>query len=313
MFPGFRFLRQRGLLGMNSRNADYIMVYNPRSAFPLADNKVQTKQLALKFGIPTPDLFYVVENHGSIARLHRILKNHRAFVVKPARGSGGSGILLIQDRTADGFITQSQRVLSKDAFNNHISAILSGVYSLEGLEDRVIIESLIHPDPIFNPVAYQGVPDERVLVYRGVPVMAMVRLPTRASDGKANLHRGAIGAGIDLGQGLTLSAVHKSRIISHHPDTGNPVAGIRIPHWEKILYLAALSKDMTGLQFLGADFILDRERGPVLLELNARPGLSIQMANQKGLGHRLDQTDRAAPEIFLNPESRVKWAQEAFQ
>jgi alpha-L-glutamate ligase-like protein len=310
---GFRRLREAGVLGMNGRNAEYIMARNARSAYPFVDDKVRTKRLAEKAGIPIPELYYVVENHGSIAGLPRVLENLREFVVKPARGSGGSGIILIKDKTAEGFIAQSGKIITMDDFNYHISTILSGIHSLGGMEDRAIIEALIHPDPVFDNVTYQeGVPDERIIVYRGVPVMAMVRLPTRASDGKANLHRGAIGAGIDLGSGITLSAVHRSRVIDKHPDTGGPVSGIRLPYWDEMLLMAAKAMEMTGLGYLGADFVLDRERGPVLLELNARPGLAIQIANRSGLRRRLDKTDDAPLAVFSSPASRVAWAKETF-
>jgi len=113
--------------------------------------------------------------------------------------------------------------------------------------------------------------------------MAMVRLPTRASDGKANLHRGAIGAGIDIKNGVTLKAVFGSRVVEHHPDTGNKVYGIAIPYWEEMLKIAARSLDMTGLRYLGVDLVIDKDKGPLLLELNARPGLAIQLANLSGL------------------------------
>jgi alpha-L-glutamate ligase-like protein len=313
MLDGFRRLREAGVLGMNGRNALYIMAQNARSAYPLVDDKVRTKRLAEKAGIPTPELYTVVENHGSIAGLPKVLEKLREFVVKPARGSGGSGIILIKDKTAGGFVTQSGKVMTMDDFNYHVSSILSGIHSLGGMEDSAIIEALIHPDPIFDNVTYrEGVPDQRIIVYRGVPVMAMVRLPTRASDGKANLHRGAIGVGIDLGSGVTLSAVHRSRVIDRHPDTGNPVSGIRLPDWDRMLLMAAGAMEMTGLGYLGADFVLDRERGPVLLELNARPGLAIQIANRGGLRVRLDQTDGAPPAVFTSPASRVRWARETF-
>jgi alpha-L-glutamate ligase-like protein len=313
ILDGFRRLREVGVLGMNRRNAEYIMALNPRSAYPLVDDKVQTKRLAEKFGIPIPELHFVAENQGSIAELMRVLENLDEFVVKPARGSGGSGIILIRDKTPEGFVTQSGKVMTADDLAYHISTILSGIHSLGGMEDRAIVEALIQPDPVFAGVVFQeGVPDERIIVYRGVPVMAMVRLPTRASDGKANLHRGAIGAGIDIGSGTTLRAVHRSRIVDEHPDTGNPVSGIRLPRWDELLLLAAKATEMTGLGYLGADFVLDRERGPVLLELNARPGLAIQIANRTGLRERLDKTDSAPAAVFASAASRVGWAREQF-
>ena len=307
-----RWLHDIGILGINRRNADYIMRCNPRSSFPLVDNKLLTKRLAEEHQIPIPPLYHVIEYHGDMAGLEKALGHQREFVVKPARGSGGSGIILISDHTPEGFLKQNGEIVPWMDLTYHISDILSGIYSLEGLEDRALIEALIHPDPIFAAITYQGVPDVRIVVYRGVPVMGMVRLPTRASDGKANLHRGAIGVGIDICKGTTLTGVHHSGIVTHHPDTGHPVSGIQVPYWESILGMAAKSFDMTGLGYLGTDIVIDWKRGPLLLELNARPGLQIQIANQMGLRKRLELIDKASPDIFMTPDARIAWALKTF-
>ena len=313
IFAMARRLREAGILGMNRRNAQYIMRYNPRSAFPLVDNKLLTKEVAERFAVPTTSVFLVIKNHGDIIRTEPALGDQREFVIKPARGSGGSGIVLIVDRSKQGFITQNGETLSREDFTYHLADILSGIYSLGGHEDVVILEALIHPAPVFEEVTHQGVPDVRIITYRGVPVMAMVRLPTRASDGKANLHRGAIGAGIDLSTGRTMTAVHRSQVVSTHPDTGKPVGGISVPYWDQMLLMAARSMEMTGLGYLGMDLAIDRDRGPLLLELNARPGLAIQIANRKGLWGRLEKVDKAPLQVFATPESRVEWAQKEFR
>lgn len=313
IFKAIYWLKEYGVLGMNRRNAEYIMRWNPRSAYPLVDDKLLTKRLAEAHQIPTPSLYHVIQYHGDIAGFKTALGDRREFVVKPARGSGGSGIVLVRDRTAGGLVTQNGEVTSWEDLAYHISDILSGIYSLEGLEDRAFIEALIHPDPLFAAMTFGGVPDIRIMVYRGVPVMGMLRLPTRVSDGKANLHRGAIGVGIDIAKGMTLTAVHQSKLVTHHPDTGNPVSGTVVPHWENILLMAARTFDMTGLGFLGADMVIDWERGPLLLELNARPGLQIQIANQTGLLRRLELIDKAAADIFATAEARVAWALETFK
>jgi alpha-L-glutamate ligase-like protein len=312
IWDAFRQLREDGILGINSRNADYVMRYNARSSFPIVDDKTLTKKLAEAHNIPTPRLYSVVETHGEIAGLRAALREHGEFALKPARGAGGSGIVLIHDSTEDGYVTQSGNLISLENFSYHVAEILSGIFSLSGLEDVAIVEALIHPAPVFAAVTYQGVPDVRIVVYRGVPVMSMVRLPTKASDGKANLHRGAIGAGIEIAGGMTLTAVHLSNIVTHHPDTGNPVSGIQVPHWEQMLRMAALTFEMTGLGYMGVDLVIDRDRGPLLLELNARPGLAIQLANQQGLRTRLDQVDRALPALAATPEARIAWARENF-
>ena len=308
----FKEMREAGLLGMNRRNAEYIMRYNERARFPLVDNKVLTKQLAREYGVPTPELYHVIEHHGDIVGLEEALGDHREFALKPACGSGGSGIILIVDWGQEGFVRQSGRTTSRLDFTYHISTILSGIYSLAGQEDVAIVEALIHPAPIFAEITYRGVPDIRIIVYRGVPVMAMTRLPTRASDGKANLHSGAIGAGIDMGKGVTLTAVHRSAVITHHPDTGNPIEGVAIPNWDGMLLTAAKAFEMTGLGYIGVDLVIDVERGPLLLELNARPGLQIQIANESGLWERLDAVDRAPSEVLSKAEDRVAWAKKAF-
>lgn len=303
-----RSLKTAGILGMNCRNTELIMRCNPRQFFPLVDNKIITKKLAGHYKVPIPELYYTIESHTDLRGLESALKDKMSFVVKPARGAGGSGIILIQEHKDEHFITQSGKILTKEDLFHHISNILSGIFSLEAQEDAAIIEALIHPDDLFASVTFQGVPDIRIIVYRGIPIMAMVRLPTKASDGKANLHRGAVGAGIDISSGITMTAVHKAKVITNHPDTGNPVNGIKVSHWETMLNMAAHSFEMTGLSYLGVDLIIDRDSGPLLLELNARPGLAIQIANRKGLKIGISLVDNAPKTIFATPESRVQWA-----
>ncbi len=301
-----------GVLGLNARNANYIMPSNPRSAYPLVDNKVLTKRLMEARGIAVPSLYHLVEYHGDLKNIKEMLKDRRNFVVKPARGWGGCGILLVTDRIAESIFDQNGNLISWPEFSHHLANILSGVYSLSGLEDQALIEELVHPYPVFAPVSYEGIPDIRIIVYQGIPAMAMLRLPTKASNGKANLHRGAIGAGIEIGSGLTLNAVQGARIITLHPDTGRPVRGIQVPYWEQMLLTAASLSEIVGLGYLGVDFLIDRNRGPLLLELNARPGLSIQIANRCGLKKRLELIDRASATVFASPETRANWARSAF-
>ncbi len=312
IFKPLRWLQDMGILGMNRRNATYIMGSNPRAAFPLVDDKLLTKEIAAKYEIPTPPLYQTIRYHGEIDRLEKSLAAPDGFVIKPARGAGGSGIILITGEIEGGFVTQSGEVISWRALTSHLSDVLSGVYSLGGNEDHALIEALVKPDPVFSAVTFRGVPDIRIVVYQGVPVMGMVRLPTKVSDGKANLHRGAIGVGIDMKTGKTLSGVHKAQVITYHPDTGNPVRGIEVPFWERMLFIAARATEMTGLGYLGVDLVIDDQRGPLLLELNARPGLQIQVANRAGLRERLETVEDAPLGMLSSPEQRIAWARETF-
>jgi len=64
----------------------------PPLRFPLVDDKVLTCAMAEKFGVPTPPIFRVIENHGEIAGIEEALGDRREFVLKPARGSGEAGL-----------------------------------------------------------------------------------------------------------------------------------------------------------------------------------------------------------------------------
>jgi len=288
-------LRELGIIGMNTRNGLYIGPRNPRSRYPLVDDKLRTKKLAQGAGLAVPELYGVIRTHHDIRQLDQILDGHRAFVVKPSRGSGGDGIVVIEDRLdKDLFRRASGRTLTQEVLEHHITNILSGAYSLGGQPDVAMIEQCVQFTDQFKDISYQGVPDIRIIVYRGYPAMAMVRLPTQQSDGKANLHQGAIGAGIDLKTGKTTAGVWLNQPIKEHPDTGNTIVGHTIPDWGELLRLAAGCYELTELGYLGVDIVLDRNRGPLILELNARPGLAIQIANHEGLGDRLSRIDALA-------------------
>lgn len=65
------------------------------------------------------------------------------------------------------------------------------------------------------------------------------------------------------------------------------MSGIRIPYWDRILKYACEASKATKLGFGAIDFLIDEDQGPLIVELNARPGLSIQLANEDGLRWRL--------------------------
>ena len=201
--------------------------------------------------------------------------------------------------------------MHQEELDHHISNVLGGMYSLGGHPDKAMIECRVQFDPVFADITYQGVPDVRIIVFLGVPVMSMTRLPTRKSDGKANLHLGAIGAGIDIATGKTLTAVWGNEIVTEHPDAGNPVTDVTVPHWDKLLHLAASCYELTGLGYQGIDIVLDKDRGPLVLELNARPGLNIQIANREGLLPRLRLVEKHSASL-KHLDERVAFAKQHF-
>ena len=304
-----RRLKERGVLGLNRRNRDYALRYNPRRKYPLVDDKLKTKQLAIKAGIPVPTLYACIKTEHQIKTLDALLAPYPDFVIKPAHGAGGDGILVVSNRVFGRYRQVNGTLLSTDDLTYHMSCLLSGAYSLGGYPDHGLIERRVIVDPVFEAISYEGVPDIRVITLLGYPAMAMLRLPTRVSNGKANLHQGAIGVGIDLATGLTCGGVFHNEAIDYHPDTLNSTTNIQVPHWDSILTMAARGYELTGLGYLGVDVVLDKTEGPLMLELNARPGLNIQIANRDGLLARYRAIEAKAAHGVASVAERVAFSQ----
>lgn len=305
-------LRRRGVLGMNQRNIDYIGRYNPRRLYPLVDDKLKTKRLALDAGLSVPELVGVIESQHQVRELGRMVVDAPGFCIKPAKGSGGKGILVITRQQNGEFYKPNGQSLTLPELERHVSNILAGLYSLGGASDVALIEGLIEPDNVFSGYTYEGVPDTRVIVFRGFPVMAMMRLSTAESHGKANLHQGAVGVGLNIASGWALHAVQHDQPLRLHPDTGKDLLGLQVPSWVSLLEIACACYEISGLGYLGADLVLDQRRGPVLLELNARPGLSIQIANGQGLLPRLRRIESLGKKPHYTVADRVAFAREHF-
>ena len=300
-------LKRFGILGINARNINLLLGCHNRSLYPSVDNKVLTKKICNSHQIPVPKTYTIIDRFGDISKSMVLLETMDEFVIKPAHGAGGYGIIVVTGKKDNKFETSKGKVISLPHIRYHISTILSGLYSLGSHPDAAIIEKRIIPHPIFKDLTVDGTPDIRLIVYKGVPVMAMLRLPTKASKGRANLHQGAVGVGINIETGKTFGGVWHNRLSDIHPDTGANIRNLVIPQWRDMLAVAMKLSDAIGLQYVGVDIVLDPEQGPVVLELNARPGLSIQIANCAGLSPRLCTVDAQAKHI-ISIEQRLKLA-----
>lgn len=275
---------------MNARNLEYIRPHNRKRGMEMADSKLLCKRVLKKNSLAAPALIAKIKNREELEAFDwNTLPD--SFALKPNRGFGGEGILVVYARKKgrlDAWVKADGAIITVEDLHAHISNIFDGSFSLANSPDIAFFEERLKLLKLFKPYSFKGIPDIRVIVFNRVPVMAMLRLPTRASDGKANLQQGAIGVGIDLATGTTTTAIiGKGHIIEYIPGTRLVLSGIKIPYWKEILRMSVEAQTISGLGFLGADISIDRDRGPVILELNARPGLSIQLANLAGLKDRL--------------------------
>ncbi|MDJ0921759.1 MAG: alpha-L-glutamate ligase-like protein [Henriciella sp.] len=305
-------LRRNGVMGLNERNVRLVAELNPRRLMRLVNDKSVTKQLAQEANIPCPELIGLIRGSFGMRNLKDMLDREHGVAIKPANGSQGNGILVIMGPMKGGYrLANGRRILFED-LRFHVMNILSGMYSLGGLPDAALIEERVRFAGVFDQVSFKGVPDIRIIVVKGVPILAMLRLPTADSDGKANLHKGGVGVGLDLTTGVTRDGMQYDAIIDTHPDTANSLSGIQVPHWDEMLMMATRAYEVTGLGYLGADIVIDAEKGPLLLELNARPGLAIQIANRHGLRPHIEpvlNTDTSQ----MDAAERIAFGQEIYR
>lgn len=296
--------RAQDILGMNARNQQFSNL-NPASARSFATSKYATKLLLDSKDIPVPQIYGLLGTMEDVNDFNwdELEKN---FVIKPTNGSAGKGIVAFKkkNKTGEYWIDSQGRKWSLEDIKLHCSDILEGQYSTWGAQHNIIVEERVPIHPTLEKYSVKGTPDIRVIVYNLVPVMAMVRLPTKESEGRANLHQGALAAGIDMASGITTHAITgKGTPIEYLPGTKKKLNGIKIPFWKKTLLVASQAAQAAQLVYGGIDLFLHPEKGPMVVELNARPGLSIQIANQAGLRRRLE---RVKDLNVLNPDHGVR-------
>jgi alpha-L-glutamate ligase-like protein len=287
--------RRRDVVGINRRNLTLVYPHNARRDYPLADDKLLAKERFLAAGVPVPETLAVCEGLFAVPATVEALLGKERFVVKPANGSGGGGILVGGgwDAERERWTLAGGGALSPLTLGRHLADVVFGVHSSQ-LEDRAFVERRVIPHPLFSSLWADGLCDVRVITLRGAPVLSMIRVPTAESGGRANLHQGGLGIAVDLGTGRTFRALHRGRRVERHPESGAPLVGLEIPAWPEVLEVARRAARAVPLGYLGVDVVVDAERGPLVLEINARPGLEIQNVNGAGLAPALARAEGEA-------------------
>lgn len=299
-------MKIRDVLGLNSRNHLYTSVYNSKRGKTIANSKLLTKKTLRNAHVRVPETYAVI-NSMEVLENFDFLKLPTDFVVKPNNGLGGQGIVVIEKRGefAGEWIDSSGELWRMSDLRLHMADVLAGRYSMDDVSDIAYIEERVRVHPVFEKYSYHGTPDIRVIVFNRIPIMSYVRLPTEESGGRANLFQGAAAVGIDISTGITTYGVHHAKPTEFFPDTRRKLANIQIPQWSEILETAIVASEAIGLGYMASDIVLqpivdvnapkpknkaDKHEVPtvpMVLEVNAQPGLKIQIANRAGLRERL--------------------------
>lgn len=294
------FFKTYWILWQNARNLNYIKWYNDSIAKKLADSKLKTKEFLSEKWISVAETLMVIEKHGDI-REDSLSHLDLPFVVKPNSWYGWKGIIVFDKKDIDwNYISNWWKIYSKKMLKSHFSDIIDWFFSLSWYRDSIIIEKKILLDHQIELLWKFWLPDIRVLVFNKVPVMAMLRVPTLQSWWKANLHAWACWVWIDIWTGKLTYITKSSKIIKSIPDIWD-IRWIKIPKWEEILTLAVKVQFITNIWYVWCDIVLDDKKWPILLEMNIRPWLEVQVANMSPLKDRLDRVS------WVNINSIEKW------
>lgn len=288
---------RNAVIGMNQRNIELIAGYNAKSDYKFADDKYLAKQILESNDVACPRTYAIIETIGEIDQVWQTVKEWNQVVVKPARGSGGKGIMILK-RKGDQWY-EGKKPIGEAHIFQHLANVIFGIYSF-GDTDVALIEEYVRPHEFFAEIYPAGVPDFRVILLNRIPLMAMLRVPTARSNGKANLHQGGLGIGIDIDHGLLRNAYDGKKHLTHHPDSSSLILGKEIPHWDELMSLSVKTSMHFPLNFLGVDLVLDQHKGPMVMEVNARPGLGIQLANQEGLKEAIVKRAPQLTNLFRN-------------
>jgi alpha-L-glutamate ligase-like protein len=248
----------------------------------------------------------ILRERSELGKFKEWMKQHEVFALKPSSAYGGEGIMLVNGRKGDVYHT-NMGPMSSSQIEIHAFSILEGQFH-GGEKDTAVVEELLTQSESLRDIVPRGLADIRVISFLGYPVMAMMRIPTIASGGKANIHLGAVAAGVRISTGVIFHSVWAGLPSPDHPDTGAPLLGKQIPLWDEILEVAAEAQRLAGIGYAGVDIAIDSKRGPVVMEVNRRPGLEIQNANAAGLLRRLRMIEQLAQQE-LPVEQRVKIVQ----
>ncbi len=294
------FFKTYWLLGQNARNLNYIKGYNTKIAKKLADSKLKTKEFLKINSVAIPETISILENVFDLSE-SIFEKLTPPFVVKPNGWFWWKWILIISKISSDwNYITNDEKIFSKTKLLDHFRDILDWFYSLSWNRDKVLIEKKIELDEEIELLWKYWLPDIRIVVFNMVPVMAMLRVPTQLSNGKANIHAWACWVWIDIWTWKLTYITSYSKIIKSIPWIWD-VRWLRLPWWDKALALAVKAQQITKIWYLWCDIVLDKSKWPLVLELNIRPWLEVQMANLSALKDRLKKVEW----IFVN--SIEKW------
>jgi hypothetical protein len=273
----------------------------------LTQNKVVTAAILQLFGVRTPTSYGHLkttagrsfDGHplGSCEDLDALLSRGKIDRVcfKPVAGWGGHGFLKLSVEPGRNPVRvilepEGRRIDLRTLWEHHLpEKALGGYLCQEVVEQHSELAR-------FNPSSVNTV---RTMMVRGprrrwAVLDAWLRMG-RGAVAVDNGSMGGITARIDLGTGALEAARDISlafRTFDHHPTSGVPITGSRVPMWKQVLELSQQTAAVfDAMSWLAIDVAIDAA-GPLVIEINEQPDPLCQLDARQAWGTLLRDLGR---------------------
>lgn len=250
------------------------------------NNKIVFSRLVESYGGRAPEYYCLIRDGmymqiGSRFRMRSagdivdVAASGERLIVKPFGGGAGVGVILLSGGGG--------RVRVNDVETERDDA----VRLIEGLSDAVVSEYVIQHE--YSSRIFPGsVNSIRVLMMwdfdEGEPFIPFAghRFGTSLSAPVDNCSQGGMSANIDvetgvLGRGMTGHSTEESKEHTHHPETGEPIEGVQIPHWaEATGKVLEIAREMAYIPYIGWDIVITPD-GFCVIEGNSYPDVGHQV------------------------------------
>lgn len=206
----------------------------------------------------------------SFEDIYNLLKKEKSLYIKPISIGKGIGVNKLSFENNTLFIDYSK--VKKHDFEQF----------LDNRDNWFISESVVQSkeldklyDKTTNTIRLITVRDKTTNKCK--VLYAVQRIGTKDTIPVDNGSKGGLVANIDLDTGVLSSAKSIKKICNYdiHPDSKNPILGIKIENWDNIKkQFVELMEKLPYLYFVAWDVILTSD-GPVVIEANTSSGVNI--------------------------------------
>lgn len=264
---------------------------NDHAWFAATEDKWLSALILNDAGIKTPETVAIIDagfrSYGATTKLtnaedlatYLTTKAKLPLFLKPVRGIASIGANIITHATKNNFTTHDGRTLEYHAIFDEIIG-----------NDAFLLQTVVESHSFIKQYTpnVATIRMQNLLVDGSVKTpAAVIKIPSKNHVTDNVWREGNLVCNLDVDTGEILSAVHrdgfKTLHYTHHPETGKPLVGERLPQWDNVCEInKRAAKLFPAVTFQSQDIALT-EDGPLVVEVNVGGSIDIlQLAAGKG-------------------------------